>query len=436
MNSDNIAVDSTLALYKAGLLGSTAATRFNLNTVVGLGDSRVAQIHADSTFQNKNAQNHFTIGNALAGNRAVLVKNLGVSGDRTDQILARLPAALATGAKWLYIHAGCNDIGQAYPSATTSGITAWTNIKTMIDAAVARGMHVIYTLEPGATNFTTAMIVQLAILNEKAREYAETCPGLVLFDLPAAIWDGTNASTTAITLVTSLDGTHENLASAYLAGKAFATLLTAIMPPRPHGFRSSVEVPDISVVNLLRNPMMANQAGGVVGAGASGTICGFWSSQRSGNATGVYSVGTASDGSGVKEQIIQCTFTAAGEEVRLIQDVVPANWSPGDILQASAEVVVDAGSSNLAGVTLYMQSNGSGAPDGRTAVTAMDGYCSGPGWGAATTEGYKVNLQTEKLPVPLYTTKSWVTCHLKAVGAGAGSATIRIRRFGCRKRYA
>jgi hypothetical protein len=149
----------------------------------------------------------------------------------------------------------------------------------------------------------------------------------------------------------------------------------------------------------------------------------------------VFSVGTASDGSGLKEQIIQATFTAQGEEVRLVQDVVITNWSPGDIIQASAEVAVDAGSTNLAGVTCYVQANGSGSPDGKTAVTAMDGYCAAAGWGAVTTEAYKVNLQTEKLPVPLYSTKSWVTCHLKVVGAGAGSATVRVRRFGARKRF-
>jgi lysophospholipase L1-like esterase len=407
----------------------------NPNTIVALGDSRVAQIHADGAFQNKNAQNHFTMGNALAGNRAVLVKNLGVSGDRTDQILVRLNAALATGAKFLYIHAGCNDIGQAYPTATTSGITAWTNIKTMIDAAVSVGMQVIYVVEPGATNFTTAMLIQLAILNEKAREYAETCPGLILFDLPAAIYDRTATSATAITMITSLDGTHENLASAYLGGKAFATLLTAIMPPRPHGVQGSFEAPGISLTNLLTNPMFTTQSGGSAGTGNTGTVCASWAGQRSGSASGVFSVGTASDGSGLKEQIIQATFTAQGEEVRLVQDVVITNWSPGDIIQASAEVAVDAGSTNLAGVTCYVQANGSGSPDGKTAVTAMDGYCAAAGWGAVTTEAYKVNLQTEKLPVPLYSTKSWVTCHLKVVGAGAGSATVRVRRFGARKRF-
>ncbi|MBR1173909.1 hypothetical protein JQ617_08085 [Bradyrhizobium sp. KB893862 SZCCT0404] len=419
-------------LYSPGLL-----TKFNDNTVVGLGDSRVAQIHADGAFLNKNAQNHFTMGNALAGNRAVLVKNLGVSGDRTDQILARLSAALATGAKWLYIHAGCNDIGQNYPTATTSGITAWTNIKTMIDAAVAIGMKVIYVLEPGAANFNTAnLLLQLAILNENAREYAETCPNLVLFDLPSALWSTSATSTSAVSLITSLDGTHENLASAYTAGKAFAALLTAILPPRPHGVRGAHEVPGNSLVNLLNNPMFTTQSGGSAGTGNTGTVCGSWAGQRSGSASGAYSVGTASDGSGLREQIIAATWTAQGEEVRLVQDVAIGNWSPGDRVKLSAEVVVDAGATNLAGVTLYVQANGTGSPDGKTAVTSMDGWCSTAGWGVQTTEGYKVLLETEVLPIPAYTTKSWLTTHLKVVGAGAGSATARVRRMQLRKRFA
>ncbi|WP_368508104.1 SGNH/GDSL hydrolase family protein [Bradyrhizobium lupini] len=413
--------------------GGSAATRFNPNTIVALGDSRVAQIHADSIFYNKNAQNHFTVGNALAGNRAILVANFGKSGDRTDQVLARLAAALATGAKFLYIHAGCNDIGQLYPTATTSGSTAWANIKTMIDAAVAIGMQVIYVLDPGATNFNTSMMVQLLTLNESAREYAERCPGLHLLDLPAALYDPANASTTTVPLITSLDGTHENLASSYLGGKLWASLLTSIMPPRPHGFHASFETPGLSTMNLLANPMFATTTGGTVGTGMSGTVAGSWTVSHGGSAVVNASVGTASDGSGLKEQVMATTFSAALDEGRLQQDVVLTNWSPGDKIQGSAEIVVDAGSTNLAGVCLYVQANGvlNGT---QTAVTTMDNYCMTAGWGAMTSEGYKMLLQTEVMTIPAYQTKSWVTAHIKVVGAGAGSATARVRRFGLRKR--
>jgi lysophospholipase L1-like esterase len=405
----------------------------NPNTVVALGDSRVAQIHADapSAFRNKTAYNHFSMGNALANNRAILVQNLGVSGDRTDQALARLPAALASGAQWLYIHVGVNDIAQAYPTATTSGVTAWLNIKTMIDSAVAIGMRPIVVLEPGANNFSTAQIGQLIILQQYEREYAETCPGMILFDLPAALYNPAATSTTALAIQGSIDGTHEGNLGGYLGGAAFSSLLQSIMPTRPHGTRSQTENPTTSLTNLMANGMFTTTTGGVLGGGNSGTVAGSWTGSRTNTSTGAYSVGTASDGSGLTEQVMACTFAAAGDEVNIHQDAAIGNWSPGDIVQASAEVSVDSGSSNLAGVYLYVQANGSG--NGTSAQTAMDGYCVG--LGAGPTTAYKTYLLTEKLVIPNFSTKTWLTCHVKAVAAGAGSATVRVRRVQLRKRF-
>lgn len=426
MISDNIAVSPVDPLWLAGV--SLLALR-HPNTIVGLGDSRVQQIHADGAYRNKTAYNHFSMGNALAGQRAILVKNLGKSADRTDQVLARLGEAIASGAKYLYIHCGCNDIGNNYPTATTSGITAWTNIQKMIDAAIRNGMTPILVLEPGAQNFNATQLAQLATLQQKSRQYAEQVP-MILFDLPAAILDPAATNTGQLAFIGLTDGTHEGNLAGYNGGKAWAQLLTSIMPPRPFGARSPVEQPGISLISLLNNPTMT-AAGGAPGTGNSGTVAGSWNGQRSGTSSGAFSVNTLADGT--KEQVIACTFAAAGEEVRIVQDVAIGNWSPGDILNASAEVIVDAGSVNLAGVTLYVQANGKiGATD--TPVTAMDGYCTGTG--ATTKEGYALSLRTENLPVPAYTTKSWVTVHVKAVASGAGSATIRIRRAQAHKRSA
>jgi hypothetical protein len=403
------------------------------NTVVAIGDSRVAQIHADGAFRNKSAYNHFSMGNALAGNRAILLKNFGVSGQRTDEILPRLKSAIDTGAYVLYIHAGVNDIAQNYPTAATSGVTTFNNLRIMIDAAVDAGMLPLVVLEPGANNMTPAQITQLWILNQLLREYAEVCPHLVLFDLGAAIYNMAATSSTALALVGTIDGVHEGVLAGYNGGKAFAQVLMAIMPPRPHGVRSATEVPANSSTYLVNNPMFTTATGGGLGTGFTGTVAGLWSTQRSGAATGVASVGTAADGSGLSEQIVQATFAAAGEEVRVVQDIAIGLWNPGDILEAHAEVAVDAGSVNLASVMLYLQANGtiggSAAP-----ITAMDGY-SAAGMGSTTTEAYKVNLSTEKLIVPNYDVKSWVTMHVKAIGSGAGSATFRVRRATAKKRY-
>jgi lysophospholipase L1-like esterase len=420
---------------RLGRLGVPTNLRRHPNTVVALGDSRAAQIHADGIFKNKTGYNHFSVGNALAGNRAILLRNFGVSGDRTDQILTRLKPAIDTGAYVLYIIAGCNDIAQNYPTATTSGVTAFANIKLMIDAGVDNGMLPLVVLEPGANNMTPAMIGQLMILQELLREYAETCPHMVLFDLPAAIYNMAATSTTALALLGTVDGVHEGSLGGYLGGKAFAQILTAIMPPRPHGFRSAVENTTNSPLNLTVNPMFTGLDTGTVGAGLTGKIATGFVGSRAGGATAIASVSAAADGSGLWEQVLQCTFTAAGDEVNVHQDVPTTLWNNGEILQSHAEVVVDAGSVNLCGAYLYLQANGT-IGGSSVAITAMDGYVNGTQHGVTTTEGFRLNYSTEKLIVPNYDVKSWVTAHVKVVGAGAGTATVRVRRFGVRKRFA
>lgn len=47
----------------------------------------------------------------------------------------------------------------------------------------------------------------------------------------------------------------------------------------------------------------------------------------------------------------------------------------------------------------------------------------------------KVTLQTEKLVIPNYTTKNWLTMYIRCMAAGEGSVTMRVRRAQMIKRY-
>src|SRR5262245_18721963 len=92
-----------------------------------LGDSRVAQIFTTQTAgagqvpASLSGYNHFNWGNARAGHRLKLCYNGGVSGDRSDQMLARVAMACASnpGAAHLSIQVGVNDISQPFSGYTT-----------------------------------------------------------------------------------------------------------------------------------------------------------------------------------------------------------------------------------------------------------------------------------------------------------------------------
>ena len=163
--------------------------------VAALGDSRIAATYLDiSTRRNLGARSPLNWANALMGHRLVIGDDYGVSGDRTDQMLARLAAATASGAGLLYLQGGVNDIAQNYPTAGTSGATAFANLRTMAEAGRAAGMQVVIEVEVGAQNLNTvAFVTQINELNALIYEYAEKTPRVYVHDARSVVLNATSS---------------------------------------------------------------------------------------------------------------------------------------------------------------------------------------------------------------------------------------------------
>jgi len=101
--------------------------------------------------------------------------------------------------------------------------------------------------------------------------------------------------------------------------------------------------------------------------------------------------------------------------------------SPGDTLYANCEISVDSGSSNLSGLSIHIESN-------RAGQTA---YSESPI--ASTTQG---NLPTTAQTYTLESgdlviqngTRGWLTPDIRIAFSAAGSAVVRIRRYGVWRR--
>lgn len=68
------------------------------HVLTALGDSRVAAVYLDGQQRARNVRSPVNWANSLLGHRFEIGETFGKSGDRTDEFLARLPAAIATGA--------------------------------------------------------------------------------------------------------------------------------------------------------------------------------------------------------------------------------------------------------------------------------------------------------------------------------------------------
>ena len=171
------------------------------NVVTALGDSRVAALYLDPPRQNRGARSPVNWANALLGQRMTIGQTFGVSGDRTDQMLARLQAAIATNAGILYVQGGINNVGAVatgftYTHAVTGetvtidtvAAVAMRDLRYICDTARAAGMTVVLENEVGGSSLTsTEKLAALNNLRQMIAEYGETTPGVYVHDAYQAV---------------------------------------------------------------------------------------------------------------------------------------------------------------------------------------------------------------------------------------------------------
>lgn len=431
-----------------------------------LGDSRAAQIFSSQTIP-VGAQvppsiggfNHFGWGNARSGRRLKIVYAGGLSGDRGDQMIARLPTAINSGAGHLYLKCGVNDISQAsvgyttvattmptgYPALPNQGVVVSTaNVATVafsfisyaVQQFMARGGRLVtLELERGGEGFTAAQIAANSDFNQLCREISETTPGVNLYDDWKNTHDPSLSSTTTLRFKAgymqeaSGSGVHEGNLGGYAGGIPFETYLRATFPDVPYLPSDVNEIPSISTRNLLVNPLFVTATGGTASTGASGTVPGSWTADRTaggGTQTVVVSTGTPADGAPGLETIMACTFGAAGDLLRLRQDATIGNVNVGDIIEGVAQVKIDAGVP-LAGVYMEVQYNDNTTTNFLRDLIPLNNVAIG-------TDGCTIYYRTPPYPITAKGAGSFLSMRINIQGSAAGSGNVRIRTTQIRKR--
>ncbi len=158
------------------------------NSFAFVGDSRLAQTFSDTgpfpaNGTHVNTNHFFNVANALLGQRLKIAYNGAASGLRSDQYLAALPAAIASGASWLMIWSVINDVGQSGATGDTA-LTIWTRIKAAAVQALNAGMNVVLLTECGSTSISgsAAQMGMVYAFNEYLREFCAVTPGVYCLD--------------------------------------------------------------------------------------------------------------------------------------------------------------------------------------------------------------------------------------------------------------
>lgn len=415
-----------------GIGGRIGYSSFPLKQGIAvLGDSRLANSAAGTTYGTQGPTFINQASYRLKG-RLPVIYDGAVSGQRSDQYLARLDAVLGSGAGMIAIFGVYNDVVQNYTAQQAwTGYNSAIGLKEAFDKVLAAGRRLFVITEFSGSALTAAQLLEVLRYNQLLRQYAAANHGVILFDATATMWDPSQLSTTiAFKSGYSSDGLHPVRLGGMNLGAALATLLDPIVPnfvPRPvAAWEYSSAAGSLGANHCPNGLFLDTSVAGTPGAGITGTVPKSWTVSRSGSATAVSSVVARSDGRGA-DLVLDCTFSAGGEYIQAVVYPVTTNYATGDEFEAWASVDVGANSGVLSAPTLraYVQATAQAA----VAANESSSYAGSPGLSAA----HSLTLRTGRNVIGAGTI-STAAFAVSLYAAAAGTVQVRLNNCGLFRR--
>lgn len=214
------------------------------------------------------SQGLFTWANISLGGRLTLVRNAGVAGNTTAQMLDRVSniTGLAVVPDYCVVLGGTNDMLTDVPSATTI-----SNLTAIYEALQEKRITVVACTTPPVFSATQSRRLAQDEVNNWIRDRREQ-PGFIVCD-----WAGRWADATVGGARTGLstDGVHPTALGAGALGK----MLADAMRPYIGGSLSSLPAQNADETNAMLNGMMTGTGGGL-GAGCVGSLATSWLAGR------------------------------------------------------------------------------------------------------------------------------------------------------------
>jgi lysophospholipase L1-like esterase len=312
-----------------------------------LGDSFLARSYNVTYPNQENSWGIYGWINNYLNRAFTLVYNGGVSGDKTSDILLRVPNVIASSAAWCIVDGGINDSSAGTPVAT---IVA--NLKSICDQLVAAGISVIYlSCGPNSGQYSNVQNI-----NEQMQEYIlGSNTSLYYADTFSATVNPTD-STGAWAAGMSDDGTHPSAKGARVYGQVLSSMLSKFLAPGIKLVNTVVNsyVLDSTQKQVLTNPLMTGTTGTITGTGASGTAATGWTGGTAGGTlTSTWLAGvTRSDGIGFDQQVTVAAGAGSASSISLRQQGIQSRFAIGDTVYSSMALTA----TGMVGVqAIYMQ---------------------------------------------------------------------------------
>lgn len=301
----------------------------------------------------------------------------GVSGEDSNDQIARLPAviaALTEKPKFFVLQIGGNDIQTA-----TALSTVLSNITTMFGLVQAAGMVPVLYTPPPKSSYTAAEIIRYGAICEHMRYLFRRNPNSRLADVARFTLDTTTTTYTVISGLQAADNTHLNVRGTENAAAAlYEALYNDVV-----GLKYSGAIPVVSQYDATNNPygsLVANPfLTGTTGTGGawvtSGSVpTGFTVTRSTGTGTVAISTVARTDRPG---NWTRFTFTMAASDSFSITSR-PAVAMTTESLYGIAETRVDrsATNNNVGRLAFRLRDNGATTTiwDGQAAGSGADNY--------------------------------------------------------------
>jgi lysophospholipase L1-like esterase len=406
---NNNAANLTGLLPEASVPTRLTATELNATYVVPLGNR--TGILGDSI---TNANELYTISggyittpgagyfyqaNMHLRNALTLTAEAGVSGERTEQILARVSEVLSVNSDIVVVPAGTNDV---FFGRTSAQII--TGLTDLYDALREGGVQLVAAphIIP-ATTYTSGQRQIVQTVNQWITDYCRDEPKMVAVPWAAPLTDvATGLPATGMTY----DGTHPTTTGAAFMGKVLADSL------RPYVTgEAALTYSNTDETNALTNGLM------------TGDVSGF--------ATGYSNVSTGSPvftarkrarGDGIPGEWQEIDLTSGTVQLQCESGAAGTAWQVGDTVQAFLEVDTDSDFDAVTKLEVYLRGVVSGGGLVNQSAGLFDSY---------TSPRRPPVSQGVIATVPLLVTATMVKFQLRLQVAGAG--VIRTARWTIRK---
>ena len=407
-----------VASLTRGALSATYAQPAG-GTVVVWGDSFTAftdGVAGTATY--RNCAGYWTWADVLTQHRLDLVFNAGIPGQGSADILARWATDVAAySPSWVVINAGNNDL----TDTTRVWTTTRDNVVTMINLVHGIGARAVVLNIPPRNGMPAFALGERAKFNKWLRDYSTSARGVHMVDTygpmldPAA--DGVLASLTN-------DGAHPNNVAAGRLGRAVASVINTLVPPRDI-CEHSISDPLL----LSTNPYLTGTSG-TAGAGVTGSVATGWTVKAAtGSVTATTSKVARTDGKpGYWQQI---TNSTAGTAITLVQENASANvaWTPGVTqVYAICEFETDAD---------FALTNSSGrfdlTIDSYSTTYSGQGSMSDFRWVPPSAWAAEARIPSGVLRTPVFTIPAAANLKILAQVVLYGTGTFRVGRIALHK---